>query len=68
MTASSFRDCDTLHFFVKITVIRKEKEEVLTRNYKLMAKEFCQSGNSTKEVADDLGIRNEIVPLKARNC
>ena len=40
--------------------MKKEKRS-FNKEFKLMAVELCQSGKSTKEVADDLGVRRELV-------
>ncbi len=39
----------------------KKERRSFDKEFKLMAVELCQSGKSTKEVSDDLGIRDELV-------
>lgn len=39
----------------------KRERRSFNKEFKLMAVELCQSGKSTKEVSEDLGIRNELV-------
>jgi len=39
----------------------KKERRSYDKEFKLMAVELCQSGKSTKQVADDLGIRRELV-------
>ena len=39
----------------------KRERRSFTKEFKLMAVELCQSGKSTKEVSEDLGIRDELV-------
>jgi transposase len=40
--------------------MKKEKRS-FDKEFKLMAVELCHSGKSTKEVADDLGVRRELI-------
>ena len=39
----------------------KEVRRSYDKEFKLMAIELCQSGKSTKQVADDIGVRRELV-------